>query len=369
MTAAFRVACLLGDGIGPEIVPAARRATDEALAAAGARPFEWIELPMGAEAIAATGSAIPIEHFDVLASCPGWLVGPHDSQSYPQSWHEGTERVPGAELRTRYDLYANIRPSRTRAGVPSLVSDVDLVIVRENTEGLYADRNMFFGSGEFMPTEDVALSVGVFTRGAIRRIAETAFELAATRRQHVTLVHKANVMPVSFGLFRDECREVARRYPDVEFDEALFDAVAAYLVRRPESFDVVVTENLFGDTLSDLIGELVGALGLSPSLNTGDEHAMAQAAHGSAPDIAGRGIANPVGMLLSSAMLLQWLGPRRDDPATAAAGRALESSVDEVLATGPRTQDLGGTATTDEFTDAVIATLAAAASRPGGEAR
>ncbi|HEY2073342.1 MAG TPA: isocitrate/isopropylmalate dehydrogenase family protein [Gaiellaceae bacterium] len=369
MTDATRVACLLGDGIGPEIVPAARRATDEALAAAGAQPFDWIELPMGAEAIAATGRAIPAESFDGLERCEGWLVGPHDSESYPRSWHEGAERVPGAELRTRYDLYANIRPSRTRRGVPSLVSDVDLMIVRENTEGLYADRNMLVGSGEFMPTQDVALSVGVFTRRAIRRIAETAFELASTRRRHVTLVHKANVMPLSFGLYRDECRTVAQRYPDVELDEVLFDSMAALLVRRPQSFDVVLTENLFGDTLSDLAGELVGALGLSASLNSGDDHAMAQAAHGSAPDIAGQGVANPVGMILSAAMLLQWLGHRHDDAATAAAGRALDVAVDDVLASGPCTPDLGGTATTNEFTDAVVATLETATSRPRGETR
>jgi 3-isopropylmalate dehydrogenase len=369
MTETLRVACLSGDGIGPEIVPAARRATDEALAAVAADPIDWIDLPMGAQAIAGTGRAIPIENFEVLDECEAWLVGPHDSESYPPSWHEGTERVPGAELRTRYDLYANIRPSRTRPGVHSIVSDVDLVIVRENTEGLYADRNMFFGSGELMPTEDVALSVGVFTRRAIRRISEAAFELAATRKQHVTLVHKANVMPASFGLFREECRVVAQRYPDVELDEVLFDSMAALLIRRPQSFDVVLTENLFGDTLSDLAGELVGALGLSASLNSGDGHAMAQAAHGSAPDIAGRGSANPVGMILSASMLLQWLGHRHDDANTAAAGRALEAAVDGTLAAGMCTPDLGGTATTDEFTDAVVAALATVSSRPRGETR
>jgi 3-isopropylmalate dehydrogenase len=363
VTGRLRVACLLGDGIGPEIVPAARRAADAALAASGAQPFEWIDLPMGVAAIAETGRAIPYENFEVLSGCHGWLVGPHDSESYPRSWHEGAERVPGAELRTRYDLYANIRPSRTRAGVPSRASDVDLVIVRENTEGLYADRNMFFGSGEFMPTPDVALSVGVFTRPAIRRIAEAAFEIAATRKRHVTLVHKANVMPAAFGLFREECREVAKDYPQVELDESLFDSMAALLIRRPETFDVILTENLFGDTLSDLVGELVGALGLSGSLNSGHEHAMAQAAHGSAPDIAGRGIANPVGMILSTALLLEWLGRKHDDFATAAAGRALELAVDDVLADGVSTPDLGGTATTDELTDSVVAALATTVSR------
>jgi 3-isopropylmalate dehydrogenase len=158
-------------------------------------------------------------------------------------------------------------------------------------------------------------------------------------------------------MFLEECRAVAKDYPGVELDDVLFDAMAAYLVRRPQSFDVVVTENLFGDTLSDLIGELVGALGMSASVNASDEQAMAQAAHGSAPDIAGQGIANPVGMILSAAMLLDWLGRQHGDPATSAAGRAIEDAVDSALAAGTRTPDLGGTAGTVETTDAVIANL------------
>jgi 3-isopropylmalate dehydrogenase len=356
--AAIRVACMLGDGIGPEIVPAARRVVDDALLAAGAQPFDWVDLPLGASAIAETGRAIPLEAYDELERCDGWLVGPHDSASYPRSWHEGPERVPGAELRVRYDLYANIRPSRNRSGVPSLVSDVDLVIVRENTEGLYADRNMYAGSGELMPTEDVVLEVGVFTRRALRRIAVEAFQLAQSRRRHVTLVHKSNVMPAAFGMFLDECRAVAADVPEVELDDVLFDAMAAYLVRRPQSFDVIVTENLFGDTLSDLAGELVGALGMSGSLNAGDRFAMAQAAHGSAPDIAGRDAANPVGMMVSAAMLLDWLGRRHDVPAIASAGASIERAIDAALADGVRTTDLGGTAGTAELTDAIAARLA-----------
>jgi 3-isopropylmalate dehydrogenase len=242
-------------------------------------------------------------------------------------------------------------------GVPSLVSDVDLVIVRENTEGLYADRNMFAGSGEFMPTPDAALTVGLFTRRAVRRIAVAAFELARSRRRRVTVVHKANVMPRAFGLFLEECRAVAAEYPDVELDGALFDAMAAYLVRRPQSFDVIVTENLFGDTLSDLASELVGALGLAGSLNHGEDYGMAQAAHGSAPDISGQGVANPSGMMISAAMLLDWLGRKHDDAAVAAAGRSIEDAIDEALAAGTRTRDVGGTAGTDEFTAAVEAQL------------
>jgi 3-isopropylmalate dehydrogenase len=353
----FRLACMVGDGIGPEIVPAARRVTDTAMAAAGAPPIDWVDLPMGATSVAETGRAIPLSNFDVLDGCDGWLIGPHDSESYPRRWHEGPERAPSGELRGRYEMFANVRPARTRKGVPSLVDGVDLVIMRENTEGLYADRNMYAGGGEFAPTPDVVLSVGVFTRPAIRRIATAAFDLATARRKHVTIVHKANVMPRSFGLFLDECHAVAAGYPEVEVDEYLFDAMAAHLVRRPQIFDVVVTENLFGDTLSDLAGELVGALGLSGSVNAGERYAMAQAAHGSAPDIAGQGIANPIGMIVSAALLLQWLGERRLVPAAVTAGNAVEDAVDTVVAAGTRTRDLGGSATTAEMADSIVAAL------------
>ena len=353
----LRIACLQGDGIGAEIVPAARRVADGALSAAGAEPLDWTDLPLGATALAEYGRALPLENFEVLGECDGWIVGPHDSASYPQSWHDGRERVPSAELRGRYGLYANVRPARNRVGVSSVVSGVDLVIVRENTEGLYADRNMYAGGGEFMPTPDVAMTVGLFTRMAIRRIATRAFELARARRRHVTVVHKSNVMPRAFGLFLEECRAVSADYPDVKLDDVLFDAMTAYLIRRPQTFDVIVTENLFGDALSDLAGELVGALGLAASLNAGDDYGMAQAAHGSAPDIAGRGIANPIGMMISAGMLLQWLGRKNEDPATEAAGRAIEDAIDAALATGIRTIDLGGTAGTEEFTDAVESQL------------
>ncbi len=357
MTDPFRLACMLGDGIGPEIVPAARLVVDNALEATGANAIDWVDLPMGAGAYAQFGRAIPEDNFDQLARCHGWLVGPHDSESYPRSWHDGPERVPSAELRGRYELFANIRPSRNRVGVRSRVSDVDLVIVRENTEGLYSDRNMFLGSGEFMPTPDVALTVGLFTRPAIRRVVRAAFEMAATRRHHLTIVHKANVMPIAFRMFLDEARKIGADFPDVEVDDVLFDAMAALLVRRPETFDVIVTENLFGDTLSDLVGELVGALGMSGSINAGEKYAMAQAAHGSAPDIAGQGSANPIGMVVSAAMLLRWLGDTHQDPATFAAGERIDTAIDAALKDGVLTRDVGGTASTDEMTGAIVKRL------------
>jgi len=357
MTRAHRLGCLLGDGIGPEIVPAARRVVDAALEQAGGPPVTWLDLPMGAAALATHGAVLPESTKEALSGCDGWLAGPHDSESYPPAWHASGARVPGGELRSVFGLHANLRPSRNRPGVPSRVSGVDLLIVRENSEGFYADRNMAVGSGEFMPTTDLALVVGKFSRPAIRRAVRLAFELAGSRRQHVTLVHKGNVLRQAFGLWLEECEAAAAENPGTRLETVLFDAMAARLVRHPEQFDVVVTENLFGDTLSDLAGELVGALGMSGSVNAGDRYAMAQAAHGSAPDIAGRDVANPVGMMVSAAMLLGWLGDRHADGAARQAAAAMEQAVDEVLAGGVATRDVGGTAGTVAFTDAVVAAV------------
>jgi 3-isopropylmalate dehydrogenase len=170
----------------------------------------------------------------------------------------------------------------------------------------------------------------------------------------VTIVHKSNVIPVCFGLFLEECRAVAREHPDVAVDDFLLDAMAAHLVRRPQAFDVIVTENLFGDTLSDLASELTGSLGMAASINAGEKYAMAQAAHGSAPDIAGQGVANPLGMVMSVAMLLQWLGEKHADAAVAAAATSIEAAVDAVIGSGVVTRDMGGSATTANVTGAIV---------------
>ena len=234
---------------------------------------------------------------------------------------------------------------------------MDLVIARENTEGLYADRNMWLGAGEFMPTPDVALTVGKITRGASERIARTAFTLARQRRRRVAVVHKANVLRLSTGLFLETARAVAREFPDVAVEDYHVDAMAAHLVRRGADFDVILATNMFGDILSDLAAELAGSLGLAPSINAGTRRAMAQATHGSAPDIAGTGAANPVGMMLSAAMLLRWLAGERQDPAAGAAADQVEQAVAGALAAGVRTPDLGGSASTAEFAAAAAGRL------------
>jgi 3-isopropylmalate dehydrogenase len=357
MSHPYRLGVMLGDGIGPEIVPASVRVVDAALAAAGADPVAWHELPLGASAIEEHGSAIPAATLEALAGMDGWLLGPHDSAAYPEPFR--SQLNPSGAIRKHFDLYANVRPARGFEGGTAIAPDTDLVIMRENTEGFYADRNTYAGTGEYMPTADVAVAMGVFTRPAIERIARAAFELARRRRNRVTIVHKANVLQLSFGLFKRVCLEVAEAYPDVEVDDFHIDAMTVHLLRRATAFDVVVTENMLGDILSDMAGELAGSLGIAPSLNASDDRAMAQAAHGSAPDIAGRGLANPIAMILSAGMLLDWLGMRHDDPRAVDAAVRVEGSVRAAVRGGVSTRDLGGEASTDEFTAAVVQRIAA----------
>jgi 3-isopropylmalate dehydrogenase len=348
----YRLGVLTGDGIGPEIVAATLRVLEAVRRRDGRLEFDWVPLPMGWEAIRTVGRAMPESTIAALEGCDAWLLGPHDSVSYPPAERERLN--PSGTLRHRFDLYANIRPARAYPGLPALCPKMDLVIVRENTEGFYADRNMAWGLGEFMPTPDVALAVGKITRQASERIARTAFALARQRRRRVAIVHKANVLRTTYGLFLEVCRTVGKEFSDVAVEDYHIDAMTAHLVRRSAEFDVVVTTNMFGDILSDLTGELTGSLGMAPSINAGGSRAMAQASHGSAPDIAGRGIANPVGMILSAAMLLAWLAGERKDPAAGEAGQAIERAVAAALTGGPRTRDLGGSASTSEFTEALV---------------
>jgi isocitrate/isopropylmalate dehydrogenase len=266
---------------------------------------------------------------------------------------------PSGALRKRLDLFANIRPAKTRADFPPRCGKpVDLVIVRENTEGFYADRNMFAGSGEFMPTPDLALAVRKISREGSTRIVEEAFRLAMRRRKHITVVHKANVLRVSDGLFLECARSVAARYPQVRYEEKIIDAMAALLVRDASVFDVIVTTNMFGDILSDEASEIAGSLGLAESINSGTDHAMAQAQHGSAPDIAGQDKANPSSLIGSVAMLLAWLGERRDDARLLHAAEGIEHALDAVIAVPKwRTGDLGGPLGTRAFGEKVAEQL------------
>jgi isocitrate/isopropylmalate dehydrogenase len=344
----LRILVLEGDGIGPEITAA----TLEVLRAADKKfglNFEFSKADIGWVAHKASGTTFPDAVETAAKASDGVLLGPVSHNDYPPRAEGGLN--PSGELRKRLDLYANIRPARSREGFPPRCGKaVDLVVVRENTEGFYADRNMFQGSGEFMPTKDVALAVRKVTREGSMRIAETAFKLAMQRRKKITCVHKANVLRVSDGLYLECTRAVAAKYPQVQYEERIIDAMAALLIRDAGAFDVIVTTNMFGDILSDEASEIAGSLGLAASVNAGDQYGVAQAQHGSAPDIAGKNVANPSSLIGSAAMLLAWLGERRGEDKLVKAAQAIEDALDRVIATPDgRTGDLGGKLGTDAF--------------------
>jgi 3-isopropylmalate dehydrogenase len=354
--ATYRLGVLDCDGIGPEVVAAAIEVLTAAAARESDARLDLVPLPVGLAAIHSHGTSLPESTVDELRRCAGWVLGPHDSQSYPEP--ERSKLNPSGVLRKQFDLFANVRPARAYAGLRAVVPGMDLVIMRENTEGFYADRSMVAGTGEFMPTPDIAMAVGFVTRRATERIARAAFDLARTRRRHVSIVHKANVLRLTMGFFRDVCRQVAAEYPDVTCDDWHVDAMTALLVRRGRDFDVLVTENMLGDILSDLAGELAGSLGMAGSVNAGADVAMAQATHGSAPDIAGRGIANPVGMIQSVALLMGWLGQRHADAGLTRIGARISAAVEAALGDeSARTPDLGGRATTSQMTARIVGAL------------
>jgi len=353
---AIRLLVLEGDGIGPEIMAATLAVLRAAERACGlSLAFEAAAI--GWAAHKAGGTTFPAAVLDRAKAADGVLLGPVSHNEYPPVAQGGLN--PSGELRKRLDLYANIRPARSRAGfAPRCGKPVDLVVVRENTEGFYADRSMHLGPGEFMPTPDLALAVRKITRQGSTRIAESAFRLAMQRRKKVTAVHKANVLRVSDGLYLECVRAVAKQYPQVAYEERIIDAMAALLVRDASAFDVVVTTNMYGDILSDEASEIAGSLGLAASLNAGAEHAVAQAQHGSAPDIAGKNVANPASLIGSAAMLLAWLGERRKDDELARAAAAIEAALDKVIADPQtRTPDMGGNIGTDKFGAAVAAAV------------
>jgi isocitrate/isopropylmalate dehydrogenase len=348
----MNLAVLPGDGIGPEITGAALLVLEH-LTRTLSLDLTIEVHEIGLAALQRTGTTLPVAVLDACRRADGVILGPVSTASYPPRDQGGVNA--SAALRIELDLFANVRPSRTREGLQHWSrTPMDLVIVRENTEGFYADRNMHRGSGELMPTSDLALSIRKISASASARIARSAFELAAARRRHVTAVHKANVLGVTDGLFLREVRARAKAHPDVAYDEQLVDSMAALLVRDAARFDVIVTTNMFGDILSDEAAELSGSLGLAASINVGERHGMAQAQHGSAPDIEGQDEANPTSLILSAAMLLDWLGRRHHDETLTSAARAIEAAVDTALGNpSTRTIDLGGPLGTGAFASAL----------------
>ncbi len=345
----MRIMVVPCDGIGPEITAATMevvRAVDGAFGLG--LDFEYEET--GFDSLAKYGTTLRPETIERARGFDGVILGPQSHMDYPAR-EEGGINV-SAGFRTGLDLYANVRPARVRPFLPARVPAMDIVIMREATEGFYPDRNMFKGIGEFMPTPDVALSVRKITAPACERIARAAFEMAMKRGKHVTAVHKANNFIITDGLFLEQVRAVAKEFPEVRLDDVIIDAMAAHLVRDPSRYDVIVTTNFYADILSDLASELSGSLGLAGSINANAQTGLvcAQAQHGSAPDIQGQNVANPTSLILSAAMMLSWLGEQRGLPDFEAAGQAIHEAVDAVLLEpGNRTRDLGGSTNCDDF--------------------
>lgn len=349
----LRIGILEGDDIGHEVVPASVRVARRAAELAGAE-IEWTELPIGRRALDTHGHTMPDGTLETLATLNGWILGPIGHRDYPKV----PEAInPHPILRKKFDLFANVRPTRSFPDIGCIYDDIDLVIVRENNEGFQPDRNVVMGSGEFRPTHDVTISVRVITVEGSSKVARAAFEIARSRKKRLTLVHKNTVYKLGCGMFVDSCYEVAKDYPDVTVDEVIVDTMALRLVRDPQSFDTVVTTNMFGDILTDEAAGLVGGLGMAPGLCIGrGSVAMAQATHGSAPDIAGKNLANPFAMIESTRMLFDWLGRQHNLPAVLRLSELMKAGIDSALASpATRTPDINGTATQKAMVDGIIA--------------
>ena len=330
------ISLIRGDGIGPEITDA----TLQMLEAAGAK-LRFEEVPAGIEALSSDKDPLPERTLKSIERNRIALKGPLTT---PKG--SGFRSVNVA-LRQHFDLYVNLRPAQTITGVPSRYEHVDIVTVRENTEDIYAGIEHFVGPGR-----TAAESIAIITRAGSERIVRYAFEYARRhKRKKVSIIHKANIMKMSNGLFLEVGKAIAEQYPDIECDDVIVDAACMKLVTQPERFDVIVTMNLFGDILSDLIAGLVGGLGVSPGANLGEKAAIFEAVHGSAPDIAGKGIANPTALALAAAMMLEHVGQQES-------AKRLTDALHAALRNDKsRTRDLGGLADTKAFCNAVLSHL------------
>jgi isocitrate dehydrogenase (NAD+) len=328
---AYRITLIPGDGIGPEVIEAARRVLD----ASGVK-IEWEVVEAGEKVMQEYGTPLPDHVLESIKRNKVALKGPITTPV-------GTGfRSVNVALRQALNLYANVRPVKSYEGVPSRYTNVDLIIVRENTEDLYAGI-------EYMAGDDAAVGVKIITRKASERIVRYAFELARReKRRKVTAVHKANIQKLTDGLFLECARKVAQDYPDIEFEDMIVDAMSMKLVQNPENYDVLVMPNMYGDILSDLAAGLVGGLGIAPGANIGEDGAVFEPIHGSAPKRAGQNLANPTATILSGVMMLRYLGELET-------ADRVEKAVAKVIKEGKEvTYDLGGSTGTKEFADAVI---------------
>jgi 3-isopropylmalate dehydrogenase len=350
----LKIAFMCGDDIGLEVVPEAVKVMKAAAAKTGLS-IEWHEFLLGKAGHEKYGNTLPPVTEQGLRGMDGWIMGPIGHNAYPRG--DATWVMP--PVRKKFDLFTALRPALSHPTIPSIHKNVDIAFFRELTEGMLYSETVVAGLPEFRPNDDITISSRVITRKGANRVAREAFELARTRpRRKVTAAHKEPVYRLACGMFAEECRKVAKAYPDVAFDEMMIDSIAMKLVTEPQRFDVVVTTNQFGDILTDIGAGLVGGLGLAPGLCIGEKQAMAQATHGSAPDITGRNIANPYAMIMSGQMLMGWLGRKHQDPKAVAAADLMQRAVTKVIAEGKHlTRDLGGKASTTEMGDAIAAAL------------
>jgi 3-isopropylmalate dehydrogenase len=358
----LKIGVMLGDDIGLEVVPETVKVMKAAAQAVGLE-IEWQELPLGLLGHKLHGHTMPQYTVERLEKTDGFITGPIGHNAYPRN--DPTWVMP--PLRKQFDMFASVKPVRAYPNLPSLHKNVDIVFVREVTEGMQYSGTVVAGSGEFRPNDEISIGTRVVTRIGANRVAREAFEIARTRpRKKVTAVHKEPVYRLVCGMFAEECRKVAKEYPDCTLDEVLVDGCALKLVVNPQQFDVIVTTNQFGDILTDEGAGLVGGLGLAPGLCVGHRYAMAQATHGSAPDIAGKGIANPYAMIMSGQMLMAWLGRTRGEPKAARAAVLMDNAMEQVIADGKwLTRDVGGSASTSQMGDAVARTVGEVAGKAG----
>ncbi|MCL4372504.1 isocitrate/isopropylmalate dehydrogenase family protein [Candidatus Parvarchaeota archaeon] len=325
----WKVAVIKGDGVGPDVVNAAILVLD-AVKKKFNLNIEYVPAEAGLNCVERYGTNLPKETLEILKTTDCVLKGPTTTP-------EGANSLPSANvgIRKYFDLYADVRPNKTLPNVPSIKPNVDMVIVRENTEGMYSGL-------DFRVNQETTIGIRVITRKACERIVKYAFELAETRKKHVTLVHKGNVLKVSDGMFKDIFYEEAKKHPDVKADDAHVDAITQWFIKQPEFYDVLVTENLFGDIISDEAAMIVGGIGTGASANIGDKYAMFEPIHGSVPKYTGMDKVNPIGTIMSVKMMFDWMNYKE-------AGKAIEDAVHRVLEEGKvLTYDLGGTARCSE---------------------
>ncbi len=337
----YKISLMPGDGIGPELTEATLKVLDVAQKKFGIK-LNMIPADAGDAVFKKTGAALPADTLQNIRESQACLKGPVGE----------TAADVIVKLRQIFDLYANIRPLKAYPNAPVANPNIDMVFVRENTEDVYKGLEFTIGN-------DTTLCLRVITRKNCERIAKKAFETARLRngKKKVTAIHKANVMRVTDGLFKSVCQETAKQYPDIKYNEMYVDSASMHLIRKPDDFDVLCTCNMFGDILSDEAAQLIGGLGMAPGANIGDDFALFEPIHGCAPDIVGKHIANPISMVLSAKMMLDWIGERYKDQKCIKAGAAIEAATIKTLASGKVVPDLGGKATTIGMAEAIAAAI------------